>query len=228
MWLIWAAALTRCTSAVLCTHSGPPDLRFLLLCDSDGIRDQVECRPRVLGRSGSRLLCRGGLGCHRRILAGALVGGPAHALSVNNPQHSWPASTWVSLPRHQDYRLGLWLVVDGGSCLCAFNILYHGPNAVWQQWTAGRGSIRMSGTVALTHQGGNMKTKVPLLHGPVSIQSNGWVLFYYCLRIITISQICWLITVGTAKPATRQCPQLVWSNTINVHSEFRCLPGTFL
>lgn len=136
MWLTWAAPLTWHKSAVLCTHTSPPDLKFLFLSNSDGVCDQVECRSRVLGRSGSHLLCRGGPGCHRRIPAGALARGPAHALSVNNSQHSWPASTWVFLPRHPDHRLGLCLWVDGGSCLCAFNIcvitqLHYCPVAVW-------------------------------------------------------------------------------------------------
>lgn len=86
---------------------------FLLPCGSDGAHDPAECRSGLLERSGSLLLCRGGPGCDRRVPAGALAGGPARALAVNNPQHSGPASARASLPGHQDHRLARWSVVGG-------------------------------------------------------------------------------------------------------------------
>lgn len=49
------------------------------------------------------------------------------------------------------------------------------PVCVCLQWIAGRDSIRTSGTVALIRQVRNMKIKLSLLPGLVSIPTSGWV-----------------------------------------------------
>lgn len=187
MWLTWAAAPNWHISAASRTHTGPPDFRFPA---SVWVRWRTWPGWVQIGAPGAERLpppvprwtwmwskstCRStrwrSSTCTRR----------------QQPPTQW-ASKRTGIPTRAPGSQvspvvgGWWLVVVAAYVhLCVMTQLDPGLVAVWQQWTAGRGSIRMSGTVALTHRGRNMKTKVSLLPGPVSIRTSGWVPSYLSL-----------------------------------------------
>lgn len=179
-----------------------------IICDSccpalflsDGLCDwdQAEWRSGGLERSGSLLLPRGRPGGHRGVSAGALAGGPARSHARVSSEHCGAADAHTPPPGRQDHRL-VWRWQWWEFKRWCMR-LYISTSFTWLaclsiQRITGQVSMHMSGTVTLTLETRNMKSKPHLQPGLVTMTTNGWVQGPQSLHKIKLNCLfnCWIL-----------------------------------